>query len=131
MNISRKPRTIKWRKSLAAALLWFVGCSLSGLAIAAASGEHGSIIFVMFGVAIGVCGGISNASLVLWFRFAALPTLQRIVAVWSASMALFLAFGVVLSWPPTELPLIATYVAVPTLLVSVAVNFLLSRKNVA
>ena len=122
---------IPWRRSLAAALLWFVGCSLSGFAIAAASGEHGSIIFVMFGVAIGVCGGISNASLILWFRFAGLPMLLRIVSVWGASMALFLALGAVLSWPPTDLPVIAIYVAIPTLLGSVAVNLLLARKNVA
>lgn len=123
--------TSPWQKSIWAALIWFIGCSLSGFIFAAVSGEHGSIIFVMFGVAIGACGGLSNSLLLLWAHFRGLPAIQRNGAVWGVAMVLFLGVGVVLSWPTRDLQLMAMYIAVPTLLASIVVDLVLSRKNAA
>ena len=123
--------SIPWRQILLAVPLWFLGCSLLGMLIATVYGEFGSIVFVIIGIAIGSCGGISHAALLLLSRFRALPALQRYISVWFVSMTLFLALGVALSWSPRELLVISLSVAVPTMLVSIGVDLVLARRNAA
>jgi len=123
--------SIPWRQILVAVLLWFVGCSLAGIFLAVLSGEFGSIGFVIAGVAIGSCGALSHAALLLVRRFRALPGLQRRAAIWFVSMAAFLALGVSLSWSASDLSMMSLYVAVPTLLAAIGVDLVLVWPAVA
>jgi len=125
------PASIPWRKSVLIGLLWPVGLTLLGIAAATASGEHGSIIFVAMGLIMGLCGAASHASLLLWARYRALPTLLRVLSVWATSMMLFLIVGALLAQRPTEVFFMVSYVAIPAILAAAILEFVLARNNAA
>jgi hypothetical protein len=66
-------------KRAAIAALWPVSSLLMGILAAAFSGEHGSIVFVVVGLYVGVSGAISYFLLPLLSPFRRLESLGRIV----------------------------------------------------
>ena len=68
-----------WKRA-AIATLWPVSSLLMGFLAATLSGEHGSIVFVVVGLYVGVSGAISYLLLPLLSPFRRLEGLGRIVA---------------------------------------------------
>ena len=88
-KVAHRPR---WRQVATAVFLWLFGCSLIGLFVAAINGEHGSILFAMFGIAID-CGALSHSVFLTlpWFH-ASRPAVQAL-AVWAGTAVLLFVFA--------------------------------------
>lgn len=71
---------LKFWKRAAIAVMWLVGPILMGILAATVSGEHGSIVFVVIGLYVGVPGAISYLLLPLFSRFRRLGGLGRFVS---------------------------------------------------
>jgi hypothetical protein len=63
-----------WRRAVIAAL-WMIGPVLMGFLAAMISGEHGSVVFVVVGLYVGVSGAVSYLLLPL------VPPLRRLGAI--------------------------------------------------
>jgi hypothetical protein len=119
----------RFRQASVAALLWLVACSLAGIGLAVVSGQHGSIVFALFGVATGVCGALSNGALLLFPSFQTMSQLYRVAAVWVGTMAAFAVVAALFSWSASVLGFGMLSVGVPAFGMAYFVNYLLGERH--
>ena len=73
------PRYLNFWRRAAVAILWLAGPIFMGFLAATISGEHGSIVFVIVGLYVGIPGAISYLLLPLLLPFRKLGGLGRFV----------------------------------------------------
>jgi hypothetical protein len=81
---------VQWRRAAVAFGLWLLGSFLVGLAVASLNRGHSSILFVMFGLAIGISGAVSHAVLLSNPGFRKLPEALKVLVVWAGTITLLL-----------------------------------------
>jgi hypothetical protein len=124
-----EPTVKHWPLAFAAAGLWFASFAGVGLALAVASGEHGSVIFLLWGAMSGAGGAVMCVALLLWPLFRRLSFGQRTLFL---ALAADLAFALSCSYFSmgiTDIATIAAYLAVPMLAASALVNRVLERRQ--
>ena len=126
---------LRWRAFLYIPLLWVSLGVAVGFAIAAAIGEHGSIIFLFAGAAMGVAGAAAHCLLFLVPAFRRTKEVRQVLLLWSSSVGLFMLY-LLANWnvvsgvgAPTTPEFIAAlaYVAAPLLAASAGVNRVVRR----
>ena len=126
-------RSYPWRQAFRAALLWLVGCSTFGFIVASVNGEHGSIIFLGYGIFVGLAGGISHVALLAIQRIRSLNKLPRALVLSCATTILMLVYAAceVASNPTSNvlayteaLTLVLTFGFVPSFIAAFAVVWL-------
>ncbi len=120
-----------WPLVLAAATIWFVVFSLAGIGLAVASGEHGSVIFVLLGVMSGTSGAVMCVALWVWPLFRSLPFAQRVLFMALASELLFALSCSFFLMGVSDIALVAASAALPMLLASGLVNHFIGRMREA
>lgn len=83
-----------WRRPLVAATLWMLLGSAAGWAAAYTIAEHGSIVFIGVGVAIGVVGAVAHAGVLQSPRFRVAGLLAQALLLWLATLALLVLVAV-------------------------------------
>ena len=117
-------------------VLWLAGTSLGGIVAAAASGEFGSILFVGFGVALGVAGAVTHVALLFvpWFRNRSLVV--QSLLLWLAtlvSLVALIALALLSSTEPDAFSLreaigtIGRYAALPSLIAATLLSWFVGR----
>jgi len=138
LNTSAGNRSLL-KQAAIAACLWLVVCPGLGFVVASIIGEHGSIIFAIFGLAIGIAGSVSHVVLLLAPRFHSSTLPVQVFLVWAGTMVLLVLLAAASAWQsgrPYEpafteaLNMLAIYCATPTILAAIAfVGWLRVRPN--
>ena len=81
-------RVSPWRATLRVVVLWLLLCSGIGLLAAFASGEFGSIIYLMTGVVVGLSGAITHAALLRAKSFRSGSGIRRVLWLWVGATVL-------------------------------------------
>jgi len=81
-------RVSPWRATLRVVLLWLLLCSGIGLLAAFASGEFGSIVYLMTGVVVGASGAITHAALLRVSSFRSGSGIRRVLWLWVGAIIL-------------------------------------------
>jgi hypothetical protein len=123
-----------WKRLAVAVLAWLFGCPLAGFIAACVDGEHGSIIFLYLGFAMGVSGAVAHATLLAFRAFESLRPLAQVTALWALA-ALVLAIFALGSAATSEgrtnaaevLGNVAIYGLGPLLVAAMAINWLANR----
>ena len=121
--------SLPWRLAALASFLWLFVCTAAGVLIAVISGEHGSVVFAIFGLLVGISGAIASAALLLWPSFRIYSPVQRTLTMWGAGLVTFVVAGAILSFDFSDLWAIAAWVALPMLGGATLVNIALERKH--
>src|SRR5262245_45644619 len=93
--LSKHPKVILCIKIFIAILLWVVGCTVAGFIVAQLSGEHGSIIFASFRIAICVSGALAHTILLSISQFRHTSQLIQALTLWGLTLFVLLLAAVV------------------------------------
>ena len=125
-----------WKLVAIAVVGWLAGCALAGFVLAAASGEHGSIVIAGFGVFLGLAGAGAHTALLFMRRFRVLPLPKQVFFLWLATLATLLTLAIVFGFdsnspdsflPREALTIVSLYVAAPALAASFLLGWLVNR----
>jgi uncharacterized membrane-anchored protein len=124
-----------WKVAIGAIALWLVGCTLTGVIVAGAIGEHGSAIFAMIGLAVGIAGALTHSVFLFSLRFRRQSIIKQSVLCWFGVILVLVVGSVALALTSSEvretfkqwLIAISMFGLAPTLFVAFLFNWVIHR----
>jgi hypothetical protein len=120
LGLRERTRTMK---TLLAALLWLAVCILGGLFWAEVWGEFGSVVVLLVGAVLGVCGALASVAVSVLQRFGRITGKFTAITVWLFTLAAFGLCELVWTWTFRDVVFITPIVAA----ISAPLSFAVSR----